>query len=393
MVSSFLHHRGGDGTCIDVTTRALRARGHEVVPFAMRHPDNVPSVWDTRFPPQRDVFGARGLARVTEALGSVWSLAAARALDALLSDVRVDVAHLHHVHRHLTPSVLGPLGRRGVRVVWTTHDYELVCPNAALWTEGAPCERCVGHRYAHAVRHRCKRDSLAQSVAVAFEKHVHARLRVWDRVDRFVSPSRFCADRLVRFGIDPARVTHLPNPVEDGPVGEGVGGPVVFAGRLSPEKGVDVLIAAARTLPARSFRVLGGGAELARLRREAPPNVVFTGPLDRAEVAAELAGAGVVAVPSRWQENDPYAVLEAQNAGRPVIASAVGGVPEQIASGEDGVLVPARDAVALAAAIEWVYADPERAARMGARARARVRHSRDTLAYVARLERIYAGEP
>jgi glycosyltransferase involved in cell wall biosynthesis len=392
MVSSFLHHRGGDGTCIALTTGALEARGHEVIPFAMRHPDNPPNVWDTRFPPQRDVWGASGLARVREVLGGIWNVGAARALDALLADVRVDVAHLHHVHRHLTPSVLGPLRRRGVRVVWTVHDYELVCPNAALWTEDAPCERCLGHRYHEAVRHRCKRESRAQSAAVALEKAVHAAAGVWGRVDRFVCPSRFAADRLVRFGIDPARVTHLPNPVEDTPAREEAGGPVVFAGRLSPEKGVDVLIAAARRLPDRPFRVVGGGPELERLRRGAPANVTFVGGLDRAGVARELLAAGVVAVPSRWQENDPYAVLEAQAAGRPVVASAVGGIPEQIAHDVDGLLVPPGNPVALADAIGRLLEAPATAARIGANAHARVRQTRDTLRYVARLERIYSGD-
>src|SRR5204862_114366 len=82
----------------------------------------------------------------------------------------------HHVHRHLTPSILGPLRRHRVPVVWTVHDYELVCPNGQLYTHGAPCTRCKGHQYQHAVELRCKRDDLAQSAAVALEKWVHAGL-------------------------------------------------------------------------------------------------------------------------------------------------------------------------------------------------------------------------
>ncbi len=373
------------------TQRGLEARGHTVVPFAMRHPSNHPSVWEVRFPPQIDVWSGQGFDRVRRVAEAIWSRRAARALDALLNDFRPDIAHLHHVHRHLTPSILEPLRRHGVPVVWTVHDYELVCPNGQLFTHGAPCTRCKGHQYQHAIALRCKRDNLAHSAAVALEKWAHAKLGVWDQVDRFVCPSRHLAARLVEFGLPRDRVLHLPNLVEPAPPGGPPGPGWMYAGRLSTEKGVDDLVAVARRLPHRPVRVLGDGPEYTRLLRQAPSNMRFLGAVGPDQVGDELRAAGAVAVPSRWPENDPYAVLEAQQAGRAVVASAVGGIPEQIRHGEDGVLVPPDTPEALAEAIESLLTDPARAAAVGARARSRVVSERAPALHLDRLLEIYRG--
>jgi glycosyltransferase involved in cell wall biosynthesis len=389
LCSSFLHPRGGDTTCVFAMWRGLEAHGHTVVPFAMRHPSNQPSPWEVRFPPQLDVWGVRGVERLAAVAASLHSFAAARAMEALLHDHRPDVAHLHHVHRHLTPSILGPLRRAGVPVVWTVHDYELICANGQLYTHGAPCTLCKGHAYANAVRLRCKRDDVAQSAAVALEKWLHARMGLWDKVDRFLCPSRFLADQLVAFGVPASRVTHLPNPVEPTPAGGPIGDHWVYAGRLSPEKGVDDLLAAARRLPRRPLHVYGDGPERARLERQAPPHVRFYGNVPPARLATALRGAGVVAVPSRWPENFPYAVLEGQLAGRAVVAAAVGGIPEQIEDGVDGVLVPPADPTRLADVVDGLLADPERAAKLGNRGRERVLRDRAVAPFLARLETIY----
>jgi glycosyltransferase involved in cell wall biosynthesis len=389
-VSSFWHPRGGDTTCLFGMVDALGAAGHEVIPFAMRHPDNLPSVWETRWPPALEVFGTAPLTQVLRVPEAIWSGRAARALESLLREVRPDVAHIHHLHRHLTPSILEPLRRHGVPIVWTVHDYELICPNAHLYAQGAYCDRCKGHRYEAAVELRCRRDDLPQSVAVALEKWVHWKRDVWDRVDRFLCPSRFLLERLAEFGVPRDRLVHHPNFVDDRPPAPGSGEGWMYAGRLATEKGVDDLLAAARLLPDVPLTVAGDGPERLRLERAAPPWVHFLGQVPPAEVARLLDRARVVAVPSRWPENDPYAVLEAQMAGRPVVATAVGGMVEQIRSGVDGVLVPAKSPAALARAVRELLGDTAECAVIGTAARARVRFERNRVDWLRSLEHTYA---
>jgi glycosyltransferase involved in cell wall biosynthesis len=395
LVQSFLHPRGGDTTCASLLRERLEADGVEVIPFAMRHPDNEPSPWETRFPPWRDARGGTTLSRARAAAGSIWSRRAARDLARLLRDVRPDVAHVHHVHRHLTPSVLWPLAEARVPVVWTVHDYELLCPAGTLHAPnadapGTACSRCTPTDPWAAVRLRCKRDDVAQSALFAVEKWVHGRLAVLERIERFIAPSAFLAGRLRAQGVPAERVRHVPNGVRPSPATALVpDGPVLYAGRLAAEKGVDDVLAAALRAPERAFRIVGDGPDAARLRRGAPPNVRFVGPVAPEEVATELAAASVVLVPSRWPENDPYAVVEAQMAGRPVVAADVGGIPEQIRDGEDGLLFRSGDVDGLSGALRRLAADPTGAARIGEAARRRVLRERAPERWVLAIREIY----
>ena len=395
MISSFLHERGGDTTYAAGLGRLLRAAGHEIIPFSMRHPDNDPSPWESRFPVWVDPWGAKGpleQARLLPRL--IWSRPAERAMAELLEHVRPDVAHVQHLHRHLTPSVLRPLRAAGVPVLWTVHDAELVCPAGTLYTQGAPCERCLSGGYGQAIVHRCKAGAPLPSAAVALEKWVHNRLNIHELVNFFLCPSRFMADVLVRAGLPADRVVHLPNFLDTSliPASAEPGEGWLYAGRLAPEKGVHTLLEAAARLPDARLSLFGGGplAGWVADRAKRLPQVSLRGHTPRAQLLAEIARARVVVVPSRWPENYPYAVLEAQAAGRAVVASAVGGIPEQISSGEDGVLVPPGDASALADAVGALLADPARARRLGEAGQRRARERGSPSLHLERLLGFYA---
>ena len=378
MAHTFHHARGGDSTYALGLSRLLEADGHAVVPLAMRHPDNDPSVWEHRFLPWVDLRDPRGrLAKLAAVPRMLWSREARALARRLIAEERPDVLHLQHIHRHITPSILDAAQEAGVPVVWTVHDYELVCPEGHLFRDGAPCEDCRHEGYAAAIRHRCKWGQAGPSVVVAAEKALHRLRGVWRRVDRFLCPSRFLADTLVRFGVPSERVFHQPNFLQapPAPPATAPGAGWVVAARLAPEKGVEVALEAARKLRGHPFTICGGGPSAARLRRLAAdlPHVRLLGHIPQDQLQAVIREAAVVAVPSLWPENFPYAVLEAQAAGRPVVASAVGGIPEQITPGRDGLLVPRADSDALAAAVGGLLADPARAARIGAAAALRVR--------------------
>ncbi|RME26871.1 MAG: glycosyltransferase [Deltaproteobacteria bacterium] len=395
MVHSFHHPRGGDTTYTRDLTRLLADAGDEVIPLAMRHPDNDPSIWARHFPSWVDLRANDDpVARGRAALRMLWSAEAARACRRLVSEARPDIAHIQHVHRHLTPSVLRPLRRAGVPVVWTVHDYELICPSAHLYARGAACERCADGRYRHAVETRCKWGSRGASLAVAAEKRLHRWLGVWAMVDRFLCPSAHLARTLVRFGVPADRVQHLENFLDltHRPPGDSPGEGWLYAGRLSEEKGVQVAIEAARRLPGVPLYIYGDGPMRNTLERQAAdlPWVRFLGHRPRPELAARLAAVRAVVVPSLWPENFPYAVLEAQAAARAVVASDIGGIPEQITHGRDGLLFPPGDAEALARAVRHLLTDPARARQLGAAARTRVESRLQPADHLRRLRRVYA---
>ncbi len=399
-VNKFLYRRGGaEGYMLDVAALQVAA-GHEVAFFGMDHPDNPPQRFAAHLPRfvELEPPPAGAARRAAAAARMVWSTSSRRGMDAVLRDFRPDVAHAHNLYHQLSPSVLRPLADRGVPVVLTLHDYKLACPSYQLLDHGRLCDACVGGRYHRAVARRCKDGSLGASLVLAMESGAHRLLGAWGPVRTFISPSRFMAATMSRAGVYPDRLELLSHFVDAGPLApkSRPGGPVVFAGRLAPEKGVDLLIEAIAALrPAARLEIAGEGPERAALEslaaELAPGRVRFHGRLGRDRLLALLRGATVVAVPSRWHENQPMAVLESFACGVPVVVSGLGGLPELVEPGRDGEIVAAGDAAALAGALAAMLADPGRALAMGAAGRAKVERRFAPAPHLRRLERIYRG--
>lgn len=381
MGNKFLYLRGGTERVMFDLTAGLVERGHEVVPFAMRDDRNQATPWSRWFPPPRDYDAGGPGTKLRLAAASIWDRASRRALEGLLEEARPDLAHLHNIYHQLSPSILAALRAAGVPTVMTLHDYKLACPTYTLFRDGRPCTECVGKRVPWGAGvHRCHRDSRAESWLVSIESTLHRTFDVYGRtVDRFVSPSRFLADVMVRHGIPAARVEVIPNAPRDAaaphpPRARSERPRVLYAGRLSREKGVDVLVEAARQVPDLELFVAGGGPLEDALRRsaEGAPRVHFLGHLGPEALAQERARAWAVAVPSVWYENAPLTVLEAYAAGRPVLASDHGGLVEMVEPGVTGWRVPPGDPAAWASALARVARDPGAAADLGRQARERL---------------------
>src|SRR5262245_11875317 len=224
----------------------------------------------------------------------------------------------------------------------TLHNFRLVCANGQLFRDGRPCETCVGSHPWHGVRHKCWRGSRALTVPAAATIALHRRLGTWTgAVDLYLALNQFARGRLVAGGLPAEKVAVKPNFTGDpGRRAAPAAGSatVMFVGRLSREKGVDVLLEAWARLGEGSVRlvVVGDGPLRADLERRAGDGVTFTGRLDPVDVRRRMLGARAVVVPSAWYEGQPMVVLEALAAGLPVVASDIGGLPELIAAGDAG---------------------------------------------------------
>lgn len=249
-----------------------------------------------------------------------------------------------------------------------------------------------------AVKRRCKDGSLAASGIAALEVGAHRTLRAYGPVSTFLCPSVFLRDQMAAAGIAPEKLLHLDNFTDtDVPVRTEPGTGVLFAGRLSHEKGVDVLIDAMPVLAAETpgavLDVVGDGPDRAELEeraaRVAPGLVRFHGRVSADEVRARMRAAAVSAVPSRWYENQPLSVLEAFASGVPVVASALGGLTDLVTPGVDGDLVPAEDPAALALALRPYLSDPQYSLRHGASARERALRRHAPAEHAERIARVY----
>ncbi len=356
----------------------LEQAGHDVAHFSTSHPDNQSSPWSDYFAPYIELGEHADLAtrdRLTAAARMLYSVAAAKRFRRQLADFRPHVVHVHGIHRQLSPSILVEARRAGIPVVQTLHDFHPVCPSDTLLRAGSDvcvppqCGRC---NLLPCVVHRCVRGSLAASGVSAAEM----LWRRWligraDLVASFIAPSRFLADVVRAGGWSRPPISVVPNAVPEVPA-SAPGDSFLYAGRLSREKGVTTLLAAAVRSKVPLI-VAGDGPQARELRRAAPATVRFVGRATASEVAQLLHGCLAAVVPSECAENAPMAVLESMAAARPVIASRVGGIPEQMRDGVEGILVPPRDAEALATAMLRVAGDRALAGRLGRAGRQRVR--------------------
>ena len=392
MVNKFHYLRGGAERYYFDLSALLERHGHRVIPFSTRDPRNLPTPYAEDFIPGTDFDAAGGpLLALRRAGRVIHSPGARRAMARALARHRPDLVHLHNVAHHFSPSILDALGEARVPVVQTLHDFKLLCPTYLLLRHGEVCEKCARGNVLHAVIHRCNRGSLARSTVSAIESGLAAARDAYRPVRRFLCPSRFLYGKVAARGIAPERLVHLPlfvdperlavpagaaSPSADGaaPSAGGDRGGVIFVGRLSPEKGVRTLLAAAALARDVPLTIVGEGPLAGEVERE-----VAVRHLSHVRIAGRLAGADLFAlwraahatvVPSECYENFPLVVAESLALGVPVIASNLGGLAELVAESGAGWLVPPRAPGELAAALSGVAADPERARKLGAAGRA-----------------------
>ncbi|HEX9636000.1 MAG TPA: glycosyltransferase family 4 protein [Acidobacteriota bacterium] len=401
LANKFYYSRGGDATYTLALEQALGARGHTVIPFAMDHPQTLPTPYRRHFAPPVDFVALleRGGLRAgwRAARSAIYSRAAAAALERLLAETRPQIAHAQNIHHQLSPAIFPALKRHGLPLVWTLHDYAPLCPNDNFFTHGAPCERCKVHRFYQCVRWRCKKGSLGASLIAALAAATHHGLGLYRHVDRVICPSRFLHGKLLEFGWPAERLVHLPyllSPQAFERPALARGAVVVYAGRLAQEKGVDVLLRAAARAKLRVL-IAGDGPERARLERLVEElglgYTPFLGHLEASRLRELVAGAAAVAVPSLWYENFPFSVLEALALGVPVVASRIGGIPEIVVDGENGYLVPSGAVEPLADALRRLVGDPIRSQAMGQAGRARVAELCDPVRHAETLEQLYTS--
>lgn len=358
LINKNLFPKGGAERHFFALQRLLEQHGHEVIVFAMNHPENEPSPYARYFVSRTDFDtvrsswnGLRAAARM------IWSFEAARKIDTLIRKTKPDIAHIHNIYHQISPSILPVLKKHKIPVVMTAHDFNLISPNYNLFHDGAICERCKPTRYYRAIFHRCVKHSLPASLVAVKAQYLHRWLGVYRKnVDALISPSNFFLRTMHAWNTRFAREYVLANFVEklNDPTLT-PGSYFLYLGRLSPEKGVDVLLEAAQSVSARIV-IAGTGLEEQRLRNIAAKyglwNIKFVGYQSADAVQQLLRGCRAVIAPSRGYEHCPLAILESFAASKPVIASRIGGIPELVDDGKNGILFSAGKAAQLAEAMK-----------------------------------------
>lgn len=357
LVNKFFHHIGGDSIHVAALADILSANGHQVALLTLD--DNPAEAAFTIFKIPPVSFGGPPFSKLRGAVRTLWGAGANSPFRLVLKEFRPDVVHLHNIHSYLSPSLAEIAREKGIRVVWTLHDYKLICPAYAIMRGNAVCTECFDHP-ASVIRHKCMKGSLAASILAYAEKRLWNVGRLDSLIDAFICPSDFMRSKMAEAGFSPSRLHTLHNFITaPHSAFDGSRHGVVYIGRLSKEKGVQYLIDSA-LLGGFPLTVAGDGPLLPQLRKQAvtASHIRFIGAVDRAKVWRLLTSARLSAMPSICLENCPLSAIESLCAGTPVIASDIGALPELIHSADCGVLVPPADPEALVEGVARALSSP-----------------------------------
>jgi len=394
-VNKFFYVRGGSERYFFDLCHLLKARGHEVLHFSMRHPRNEPSEQADFFVSEIDFNSDMTVGqKLGAALRILYSSEAKRRIADLLDRFKPDIVHFHNINRQLSPSIIDAVSARSIPMVQTLHDLSLVCPAHSFFVNGKPCEDCGRGAYWHGIFKRCIDRKLTSSLLGVAEAYFHAWLRIYRKIARFIAPSRFLGSKVARLGWTENRIIHLPYFVPEAPdYSDSNDGYVLFAGRVSREKGVGLLVDAACELTDLDFIIAGEGEALPDYERTVESrgisNVRFVGYVKGDDLENLLKGAACVVVPSVSYENLPLSILEAFARGKPVVGARSGGIPELVKDGETGFTFESSNAKGLARAIRSTLADEDLRRRMGKQARSLIAGEFSADYHYSRIMQIY----
>lgn len=406
-INKFFYRRGGSEAYFFDLIKLLERHGHEVIHFSMQHPKNFDSPYKEFFINEINFERREGLPRDLKKFGhSLYSLEAKKRLENLILETKPDVAHLHNVSHHISPSIFSVLKKYKIPVVQTLHDYQLICPNFKLFTRGVVCERCKKYRYWNAVIYKCIHDSRLESLAECFEMYFHRAGQFYENgVYYFVTPSKFLENKLNEWGVIrklkvkseklKVNVVHIPHfldVVGYEPKYE-PGSYIIYFGRLVKEKGLDILFEALASSGIR-LKIVGHGSEKEKLKvksEELKVNVEFIEHKSGKELHDLIRNSKFVVLSSIWYENYPVSLLEAGALGKAVVGSRLGGIPEIIENGVNGFLAEPADANDWREKIQRLWSDDDLCEQMGRRARELVTERNKPENHYKQLMEIYRG--
>lgn len=353
LANKFYYRRGGDCIYMLNLEQLLKAHGHEVAVFAMDYPDNIETPWRKYFP--------RNMSKLMALTRPFGSHEVRVKFNKLLDDFKPEVVHINNIHTQLSPIIAELAHKRGIKVVWTLHDYKLLCPRYDCLRYGKEiCELCFSGDKTPCKLYRCMKGSRLASLVGYKEAVMWNRERLEECIDLFICPSHFISEKMAQGGFCKDKLKVLCNFIDiekcrkDDYIKEDY---YCYVGRLSHEKGVSTLIKAASQLPYK-LKIIGGGPLLEQLKIEnekLKKRVEFLGFKQWNDIKDIVGKAKFTVIPSEWYENNPLSVIEAECLGTPVLGARIGGIPELIDESANGMTFKSGDADDLAEKIKAMY--------------------------------------
>lgn len=361
-INVFYYRFGGSESVMFNTTDILREEGHEVIHFSLKWDKNISSNQGLYFPESKETRKGtfKSLRNLTNYF---YHREAAQKLDLLLANEKPDIAQIHLFWGQITPSVLPVLRKHNVSIVFTIHEYRMVCPNYTFRNgKGQICEKCQGNKFWKCITNKCCQNSYLLSSIMAAEMYFRNRFFFPPKyIDGIIYVSKFAKkkheeylpetitkENIVLYNLSDKIYSSANTPSGDHYF--------LYFGRLSYEKGIRTLINVMVLHPEWKLKIVGAGAEEAELKRIAvnnnSKNIEFLGFKEGQDLMNLIRNAYFIIVPSEWYENNPMTIIEGYSASTPVIGADIGGIPEIIEDNKTGFLFESGNEVALAAVMK-----------------------------------------
>jgi glycosyltransferase involved in cell wall biosynthesis len=403
-INNFLTRKGGAEISLLNTGKLLAKKSHKIFYFTS---ENI--VYKKYFV-------------IQDVVNLIYSFKAKKKIGNLLDKIKPDVIHLNNIYHHLSPSIIDEIKLRKIPMVMTLRDYKLVCAIYKLWREGKICEECRNKNYNSIIKNRCRlKNHFGEEYLLWLEMNLHHKLlHIYYKVDTFISPSQFLINKFKEMGWK-RKIEYLPNFVFDDDYSSSKArslistssryartvNTIVYFGRLAPEKGLNVLLAAFKQAqdnlsiihpPAGgplsiNLKIIGDGPMKEDLKFKIQDlglkNVQLLGWLEGEKLKKEIQDSLFTILPSTWYENCPRSILESFALGKSVVASNVGGIPEMVRDKSNGLLVKPGSVEDLSHKILWLINHPKEILKMGKIGQEIVKKKYNEENYYGELMRIY----
>ena len=374
LVNKFHYLKGGSEKYYFELAELLKNNGHSVAFFSMHDEKNIKTGDKEYFVEPIDLNNGSKL----KAFDVIYSKANEKKMEQALEEFKPDIVHLNNFQRQLSASIIKPIKKRNIPIVYTAHDVQAICPAITMMDNDKNiCEKCMNGKYVNCITKKCNKNSTLKSLIGAIEGYYYRNQKIYtNKIDKIITPSEFYKSKLIEDGIPENKIISMHNCIDVNQYNietsdEGYG---LYIGRLSKEKGIINLIKAFEKTEKGKLYIAGEGPEKEEIQNIIKNNkleerVKLLGFLNKEQVNENISKARFIVLPSIWYENCPYSALETLAIGKPVIGAKIGGIPELVKDNQTGLLYNHDNIEELAEKMKILFENKELAEKFGKNAK------------------------
>lgn len=394
LVNKFHYLKGGSEKYYFDLAKLLEENGNEVAFFSMKDEKNIKTNCKEFFVESSDMNSKNPF----KAFEIISSKRNKKIMENALEDFKPDVVHLNNFQRQLSASIIEPIEKRNIPIIFTAHDLQAICPSIVMLdSEKNICEKCIKGRYMNCIKNNCVKDSKLKSILGAIEGFYYRNKKIYSsKINKILAPSDFFRQMLIKDGIQPEKIATLHNFIDLQQYDKEIedNGYALYFGRLSKEKGIFNLLKAIKKVNGKLY-LAGDGPDREKIEKYIRENnlldkVILLGYLNENDIKEYIRKSRFIVIPSILRENCPYSILETMAIGKPIIGSATGGTLELVKNKETGYLVS--NVEELSDKMDFLFKHQEEAEVLGKRAKKIAKEKFSKESYYKKIIKIYEGE-